>query len=276
MRVDIGDTELVGDLHGPPDGPAVVLLHSIGLSTRQGWRAQVGPLADAGYRVVAFDFRGLGESPRAGRAPGVDQFAADTAALMDALGLEDAAVMGVSLGGFVAQALVLAHPEKVRALVLVSTACRIAAGNTGRRAERTRLVRARGMTVAAGPQIVGHFPAKFLKENSDVVAWYRDHYLANDPEIYAAVMEDLGEFCSCERLGRIGCPTLVIAGGADYSNVAGPKPGASARILADGIPGARLETIGRAHHYPHIDHTDDFNRLMLEFLAGLDGGAGPA
>ncbi len=269
MRIYIGDAELAVDVHGPETGPAVVLLHSVGLSTRAGWRAQVPALADAGYRVVAFDFRGLGESAKGARAPGVAVFADDLARLMDALGIARAALAGVSLGGFVAQAFALAQPGRVRALALVSTACRIAAGNTGARAARNQRIREAGMAVAAGPQIDSHFAEGFRRANPEVMDWYRGHYLANDPETYIAVMEDLGRFDTCARLGGIGCPTLVVAGAEDASSVAGGVPGRAARALAEAIPGARLEMIAGAHHYPQIEAADAFNRVLLGFLARL-------
>lgn len=266
MQIAVRDTELAVDLDGPGDGPPVVLLHSVGLSTREGWREQVPALAAAGLRVVTFDFRGLGESPRGEQAPGVATFVDDLAALMDHLGIDSAAIMGVSLGGFVAQEFVLQHPERVRALVLVSTACRIAAGNTGARAERNRRIREHGMAVAAGPQIDSHFAEGFRAANPGLMDWYRGHYLANDPETYIAIMEDLGRFDTCARLGDIDCPTLVITGGADASNVAGGVPGRAAKAIADAVPGARLEIIDGAHHYPHIEGAGRFNAVVTDFL----------
>lgn len=266
IRVPIGDTDLAVDLAGPEGGPPIVLLHSVGLSTREGWRAQVPVLAGAGFRVVTFDFRGLGQSAKGSRACTVETFVEDLAALMDRLDIGRVAVMGVSLGGFVAQAFVLAYPERVRALVLVSTACRIAAGNTGARAERNRRIRAEGMEVAAGPQIDSHFAEGFCTAHPEVMEWYRRHYLANDPETYAAIMENLGTFDACARLGEIGCPTLVVTGGEDVSNVAGGVPGRAAKVIAGTIPSARLEIVAGAHHYPHIECADAFNAVMMEFL----------
>jgi len=254
-------------------GPPLVLIHSIGLSTRQGWRAQVPVLART-HRVVTYDIRGLGESAAGAEPLGVATFAADLAALMDHLGLVRAALMGVSLGGFIAQAFTIANPERVSALVLVSTACRIAAGNTGARAERNAQIRAQGMAVAAGPQLESHFSDAFRAAHPDVMDWYRTHYCANDPAHYTAVMEDLGSFDCCDALGTIRCPTLVLAGAEDTGAVAGRVPLESAKSLCARIPGARLEIIEGAHHYPQIEQADAFNRAVAAFLASpaVDGG----
>lgn len=267
LQLDTSEGPVMADLDGPADGVPVLLLHSVGLSTREGWRGQVAPLAAAGRRVVRFDFPGLGQSRRGAAVPGVGAFARAATGVLDALGIGRADVVGVSLGGFVAQVLALDHPARVGRLVLVSTACRIAAGNSGARAARNDAIRAGGMAVAAGPQIDSHFPDDFRAAHPGVMDWYRGHYLANDPETYIAIMEDLGRFDTCARLGSIAAPTLVVTGGEDASNVAGGVPGRAARALADAIPGARLEIVAGAHHYPHIDHAEAFNALLLRFLA---------
>jgi 3-oxoadipate enol-lactonase len=98
------------------------------------------------------------------------------------------------------------------------------------------------------------------------MAWYRRHYLANDPDSYIAIMEDLGRFDSTARLGDIRCPTLIVAGGADNSSVAGRRPLDSATGLHALIPGAELAVIQGAHHYPQIDHAAEFNARVLQFL----------
>ena len=247
-------------------GPPLVLIHSIGLSTREGWREQV-PVLARDHRVVAYDIRGLGESEAGDEPLGVETFAKDLGALMDHLEIPSAALMGVSLGGFVAQAFTCAYPARVLALILVSTACRIAEGNTGARAERNAAIRKAGMAVAAGRQLETHFAEDFRAANPQVMAWYRAHYCANDPESYIAVMEDLGRFDYCGRIAAIRCPTLVIAGGADTGPVAGAVPLENARILCDRIPAARLEIIENAHHYPQIEKPEAFNRAVAAFLA---------
>lgn len=248
------------------EGPWLTLLHSVGLSTRQGWRGQVDVLARY-FKVLSFDFRGLGESSRGEGPLGVDTFVSDLEALLDSLGVTRTAVMGVSLGGFVAQAFTLKRPEMVSALVLVSTTDKIFAGHAGRRAARNTAIREQGMQAAAAHQLVSHFPAEFVAAHPEVMDWYKGHYLANDPENYIAIMEDLGRFDSSERLGAIRCPTLIVAGGADDSSVAGRQPLDSAKRLHGLIPGSQLAVVAGAHHYPQIDHAEEFNSRVLGFLS---------
>ncbi|MBT3792651.1 MAG: alpha/beta fold hydrolase [Rhodospirillales bacterium] len=265
--VETRGASIVYDDTGDETGrrPVVVLVHSVGLSTREGWRGQV-PVLARNYRVITYDIRGLGESSCGDAPMGVETFTEDLIALLDHLGIDKIILMGVSLGSFIGQAFACAHGNRLTALALVSTACRIKGGNSGVRAARNTAIREHGMKIAAGPQIDSHFPDDFRAANSGLMDWYRTHYINNDPDAYIAIMEDLGRFDYCDRLAGIACPTLIIAGGEDASSVAGTKPGESARLVAAKIPGARLEIIKGAHHYPQIDHEAVFNAVMLDFF----------
>jgi 3-oxoadipate enol-lactonase len=248
-------------------GPDLTLLHSVGLSTREGWRSQI-PLLSQHFTVLSYDFRGLGQSERGAGPLGVDTFVRDLEELLRQRGIVRTALMGVSLGGFVAQEFAIRNPDAVPSLVLVSTTSRIYEGHAARRTERNEKIRQRGMAAAADHQLAGHFPAAFADANPDVMAWYRGHYLANDPATYIEIMDDLGRFDSRERLAMIRCPTLIVAGGDDASSVAGREPLDSARTLNRLIAGSELTVIPEAFHYPQIDHAEAFNARALEFLVG--------
>jgi 3-oxoadipate enol-lactonase len=90
--------------------------------------------------------------------------------------------------------------------------------------------------------------------------------MRNDPQTYIEVMEDLGRYDSTTDLRAIVCPTLIVAGEADHSSVAGSVPLESARALHAGIAGSALVTIPGAFHYPHLDHAAEFNAAVLPFL----------
>jgi pimeloyl-ACP methyl ester carboxylesterase len=246
-------------------GPDLVLLHSVGLSTREGWREQIEALSRH-FRVLTFDIRGLGQSERGAGSLGVATFAADLEVLLQSLKISRAALAGVSLGGFVAQAFALQRPEMVSALVLVSTTCRIPVGNAQRRAERNARIRASGMAAAVDHQIASHFPPEFAAVHPDAMDWYKRHYLANDPESYIEIMDDLGRFDACDRLKEIRCPTLIVAGDQDATSVAGRRPLDSATALHEGIAGSELFVIQGANHYPQLDHAAAFNARVILFL----------
>jgi 3-oxoadipate enol-lactonase len=264
MQAQIRDHRCVYDLAGA--GPNLTLLHSVGLSTRDGWRAQ-SPFFAKSHRVLSYDFRGLGESERGAEPLGVDTYVADLKALLDQLGHAPTALMGVSLGGFVAQKFALTYPEMVSALVLVSTTCRINPANEARRQERNQRIRASGMTIAVEHQIASHFPPEFLRLHPEISDWYRGHYVANDPESYIEIMQDLGHFDLYAAIEQIKCPTLIVAGDLDQTSVAGQAPLESARLLNARIEGSKLAVIAGANHYPHIDHAAEFNRVVRDFMS---------
>lgn len=268
MEITLRGHRCVYDCEG--EGPWLTLLHSVGLSTRQGWRGQISPFSRY-FKVLSFDFRSLGESGRGTEPLGVETFASDLEALLAYLGVTRTALMGVSLGGFVAQAFTLKRPEMVSALVLVSTTSKIVDDHAGRREARNQAIRRNGMAAAADHQLASHFPADFVAAHPEVMTWYRDHYLANHPDHYIAVMEDLGRFDSTARLAAVTCPTLIVAGGEDNSSVAGRHKLDSANRLHGLIPGSQLAVIAGAHHYPQIDHAAEFNARVIDFLRATAG-----
>ena len=263
MEIEIRGHRCVYERVG--DGPDLTLLHSVGLSTREGWRYQI-PLLATRFTVLSYDFRGLGQSERGNEPLGVATFVRDLRALLRALGISRTVLMGVSLGGFVAQAFALEHPNMVRAMVLVSTASRIFPAVAPARERRNETVRRLGMAAVTDQQMASHFSREFARTHPDVMAWYEEHYLANDPAHYAEIMDDLGAFDSSDRLGTLSCPTLVMAGGADRAAVAGSAPLESATNLHRLLAGSELATFPDAHHYPHLDHVNAFNARMLAFL----------
>lgn len=132
VRVDVGEIELAVTVAGPADGPVVVLLHGFP-DSRDMWRHQVAALAEAGHRVLAPDLRGYGDSDR---PADVDDYAmphlvADVRGLLDAQGIDRAAVVGHDWGAVLAWSFLRAHPERVDRLAVVSVghpAARTAAG----------------------------------------------------------------------------------------------------------------------------------------------------
>jgi 3-oxoadipate enol-lactonase len=263
MQMTIGDFRCAYDVVG--QGPFLTLFHSVGLSTREGWRNQIMAFSEH-FTVISFDFRGLGQSTKGSKPLGVDTYVADTELLLQTLGVTETAIMGISLGGFVAQAFALKRPETVSAMVLVSTSCGHLPENQPRRAERIKRVRRLGMETAVDAQLDHQFPSDFANDNPAVIQWYREHYLANDPQHYADVLEDLGRFNSADRLGSVKCPTLIVGGDSDTSVVAGKHPLDSPTKLHGLIPGSNLAIIPGAKHYPQIDHAEVFNVTVLDYL----------
>ncbi|MCD0447557.1 3-oxoadipate enol-lactonase [Glycomyces sp. A-F 0318] len=241
------------------DGPAVVLLNSLG-TTLHMWQPQVIPLKER-FRLVRFDARGHGRTPRTAGALTVDDLADDVADLLDHLGVARAHLVGASLGGAIAMRLAVREPDRVNRLVLVSTAAKIGTPEGWR--ARAEAVRAGGCAAVSGPAMSRWFSEAFLADQPDTVAAFRDRFDACDAEGYAACCEAIGGMDLRDQVHRIGAPALVVAGADDEVTTV-----ADAAFLDERIPGARTVLAEGAKHLLTAERADWANRILVEFLDG--------
>ncbi|MEN2422706.1 3-oxoadipate enol-lactonase [Streptomyces rimosus] len=268
---------------GPADAPPLILGPSLGTSLAV-WEPQMAALARQ-FRVVRWDLPGHGgtpygvlpgrtdgTAPTGGTAPteGTAHTVADLAALVlalaDSLGIDRFAYAGISLGGAVGAWLAVHHPERIASLALVCSSARF--GEPEGWHERAALVREQGMAAIAEtapgrwftPAFVGTPEARELLDGLRTVA----------PEGYAACCDALATYDLRGGLGRIGAPTLVVAGRDDPAT-----PPAHARELADGIPGASLTELAGAAHLANAERPAQVLAALLGHLVAhpADGGA---
>ena len=244
-------------------GTPVVFLHGFPLDRRM-WAEQLDALAgDA--RCIAPDLRGFGET---GAAPpyGMDQYADDVVALLDALAVERAVVAGLSMGGYVAFALWRRHPHRVRALVLADTR---AGADTDEVRERRRrlaaLARERGSRAVADAQIEGLVGRSTRRERPEVEQLLYAMLVAVPvPGIVGALQAMMDRPDSTPTLPTITVPTLVVVGDEDpLIRVA------EARAMQAAIPGSELAVIPGAGHVSNVERPAEFNRVLRAFLAAL-------
>jgi 3-oxoadipate enol-lactonase len=260
-RVRVGDVELFCEVHG--SGPPLLLIEGAYYATWM-WFKQV-PYLTRFFQVITFDNRGAGFSDQPPPPYTTAQMADDAAGLLEVLGVERAHVLGVSMGGMIAQELALRHPGKVEGLVLACTTPLPIP-----REEFDRILREvqplptleakyrRGFELAAAP---GYF---------DQNPWDLDEMLqarlANPQSLQgfqghasAIMTHDTGA-----RLGQIDTPTLVLHGDADTV-----VPPTGADLLAQGIPGAARALFPGAGHLFFVERAVQFNRTLSEFLLTL-------
>lgn len=226
------------------------------------WVDQVAGLHHR-FRITTFDNRGVGRSAAPDGPFRIADFVADTAALMDRLGLERAHVVGSSMGGAIAQELALAEPGRVRSLVLNGTWCR------GDRflheifrswmwsAEKADSIR--DFLVAVN---LWCFAPRIWNDGT------MDEWLAaaeasphqQSVDAFCRSAEALIGHDSADRISAIEAPTLVTVGALDL--VLPPRFSAE---LVDRIPGSRLVVVRDAGHQPFQEVPEDYNRLLVEF-----------
>jgi 3-oxoadipate enol-lactonase len=245
-------------------GEPVVLIMGFG-GDHTAWSFQTRAFAER-YRVIAFDNRGVGQTDTPDCPYTTRMMADDTAGLMDVLGIDRAHVIGVSLGGMIAQELALARPERVRSLHLGCTLPRpdayTLALNAAWREMRTSLGR-EAMLRALGLWL---FAPVTYQERPDLVEAVLQNSLANPyPQSLTGFLrqsEAVAAHDARERLGAIRCPTLVSVAEEDIL-----VPPRFSREIAARIPGAALRIVPGAGHGYFLERADAFNALCLEFLA---------
>jgi 3-oxoadipate enol-lactonase len=244
-------------------GPSVLLVHA-GIADRRMWDDQVGPFAEAGWTVIRPDLPGFGDTPAPAEPLALWAALRD---LLDHLGVERVAVVGASLGGRAAVDLALAAPDRVTALVLVGSGL---AGHPFREPALLELWDQSEGAIERGD----HLEAARVELDTWVVGMDRDPS-AVPPEVrrrvqamlltaYAHGEADLEEPDppAAARLGEVAAPALVVVGEHDR-----PDIHAMADALAGGIPGAERVLLGDTAHLPNMERPEEFNQVVLEFLA---------
>ncbi|MGI9502492.1 MAG: alpha/beta fold hydrolase [Geminicoccaceae bacterium] len=247
------------------EGVPVIFLHGIG-GDAESWRLQLDRFA-GNYRAIAWDMPGYGDS-----APLVDMtfpaLVEAVSVLLDRLSVTSAHLVGHSLGGMIAQAFALAHPERLRSLTLTATSAAFGkrAGGKLDTAWREKFIAQRLGPLDRGASMAELAP-KLVKglvgDDPDPKGLEQAILsMAAVPEAgYRAAIRCLADFDQQSALADIQTPTLLIAGEKDP--VAPPKV---MQRMADAMPNARFETIEGSGHLVHLERPDAFNCLLADFL----------
>jgi 3-oxoadipate enol-lactonase len=252
------------DLHvldpNPSGSPAVLFLHGLG-SNGSAWTPQFAPLAETGYRPLAPDVPGFGQSPYDGRGWSLRRMASLLAGWLQEIGMAPVHVVGLSMGGVIAQQFALDHPQLVRKLVLASTFSVLRPENVSQWfyfIERALVVHLVGLPAQAKLVAQRVFPEP---EQAQLRQLALEQIAGANPAAYRAAMRSLGLFDSRRRLGELRHPALIITG-ADDTTVSPARQ----EMLAQAIQGARQVVIPQAGHAVNIDQMQSFNQVLLEFL----------
>ena len=253
------------ELHGDHEGPPLVLATGCGGASR-GWLVLQVPEFSKQRRTLIFDYPGVGESePCAGGFSTAD-LADTTAALLDALDIEQADVLGPFMGGMVAQQLALRHAERVRRLILVGTYARPDA--------KRRLLLRQWHDIAASDapgevQVRDRLLWTLSRETfeqQDIIEAMLKSVTRDGPPMSAGVFQQQCEASAghdlLDELHHVAHSTLVVGGRKDRLT-----PPHLHRQLADALPNARLVTFQFAAHLVMMEAAQAFNQTVLDFVA---------
>lgn len=243
-------------------GPAVVLVHGFPLN-RGMWRPQLPILVAAGYRVIAPDLRGFGESDVTEGPCSIDLLADDLVELLDHLELPQAVVVGMSMGGYLLFNLLERYPQRVKAAVFDVTRC--VPDDAEGRARRRQLA---DQVLTLGPQVVADrfqellfAPATAIERPRLAEEVYGWMVATASSGLVAGLLAMAQRRDATPLLPAIAVPALSIGAECDLA-----CPVEHPRMIAEGIRGCRLCIIPGAGHMVNLEQPGDFNRALLTFL----------
>jgi len=263
-KTKVKDSEIAYGMDG--SGECLVLIGGFTM-VKESWESQVAELARR-FRVITFDNRGVGETTVPPGPFTIEDMAADTVGLMDALGIDSAHIFGVSMGGLIAQILSLDYPDRVKKVALGCTT------HGGRHAIQPEKAVMAVLAQAADPEISAEevvrnkvplvLSERFIREEPDRVEEFVRFALqySPTPEGAAGQMGALSVFNVKRRLGEIRCPVLVITGSEDRM-----MPPDNSKLLAEGVPGAELYMVEGAGHSFFFEKPDEVNRILIDFFS---------
>lgn len=236
------------------DGPPVVFTHGF-LMDLSMFDRQVEALAPE-FRVIRWDWRCFGQTEWDGEPFTLWDSAADIVGLLDHLGIQRAVLAGMSQGGFASIRAALAHPDRVKALVLMSTSAH--ADDEATKGARAQM----GEAWSAESPLLGQLAGMILGGEDHWEPWVSRWKEVPKERIKGALPALIEREDVFSRLGEITCPALVVHGTADIG-----IPFSEGEALAAALPRCKgLVRVEGAFHAPNLTHADAVNPPLLEFL----------
>jgi 3-oxoadipate enol-lactonase len=244
---------------GPRDAPPVVLLHAIATNSDM-WLPQLG-VWSAAFRIVRIDLPGHGASDLPEASLTFADYAAQVREALDELEIGRVAIVGLSLGGMIAQAFALAYPERTRAVVLAHTSARTDPPVRELWDRRLEQLEQHGLKAQAAPTLERWFTRAFAGASPMTLEWLARQIRSTSAAGYAAAIRAIQALDHQARLPEISAPTLVVAGEDDSA-----VPPAVAAAIAQSIPRAELVVLKDAAHLGNVQQPVVFTEVVGNFL----------
>jgi 3-oxoadipate enol-lactonase len=262
MKLEVNGIAI--DYRDEGTGLPVVFVHAYPLNKTM-WDDQVAAL-EGRCRIITLDLRGFGQSSAPAGSFSIDDMAADVRALLSALSIDRAALIGLSMGGYVSLAFYRQYPGAVLGIVLADTrASADTPEGRERRMKAAEKAEAEGSAALAEDMIQALLAPSTVATRPDLVARVRAMMEGNKPQALAAAQRAMaGRPESTGLLSKMSFPAMVIVGGADALT-----PPAEAEAMASSIPGARFRVIDEAGHLSNVEAPAEFNNALTEFVGTL-------
>lgn len=258
--VESGGEDIYYEVTGESDAPAFLLSHGAG-GSHAAWFQQVPALADAGYQVITWDCRGFGNSTFRSGEHGADAAVADMLAVLNAAEVTDAHIAGQSMGGWWVTAFALAHPERVRTIILSNTVGGLWTDALG--AHFTTFVA--NASDEQEPRLGVHsaLGATFVEREPDRAFLYQQLNTFHSPPMGDVVKATFAHV-EHKELDDLGIPILVLTGTDDIL-----FPSALVRDSASRLQNARVLEFRGVGHSLYFEAPDSYNEAVLKFCADV-------
>ena len=246
---------------GPDDGTPIVLIHGLGLN-RECWEWTVPALSDR-YRVVTHDLYGHGESPIPPSTPSLSLFSLQLAQLLDHLGIENASIVGFSLGGMIARRFAQDHPNRTDTLAILHSPHQRSADAQAAISKRVEQARTEGPAATVEAALERWFTEGYRTANPAMMDRVRGWVMANDQAVYHTIYRVLAEGVDeiVAPNPPISCPTLIVTGDEDFGN--GPE---MTNAIADEIAGADALILKGLRHMALAENPNAINGPLRAFF----------
>jgi 3-oxoadipate enol-lactonase len=263
MKASINGISMTYDDYG--QGPAVVLIHGYGVGCQM-WSPQTKSISAGGFRVIAPNLRGFGESEAPDGHFDISTFADDITQLLNYLGIGRAVVCGMSMGGYVLMDLLERHPQRVAAACFIATRCQ--SDNAKEKASREKLAdmisgRHRQATLESFARLL--FARDLAPGRLELTRKVHSWLAAADPQSLAGTllaMRDRKDYTA--QIRNFSRPALVVRG--DMDQIIHPK---HSKFLTATLPHCTSRVISGAGHMVNIEQPVEFNKCLLDFLGKL-------
>ena len=259
MKILANDIQINYELTGQEGAPVVMLSHSLASSMVM-WNPQLVSL-EAHFQVLRYDMRGHGDSDAPDGAYTLELLAEDAIALLDALGIDTAHFVGLSIGGMIGQGLALDHADRLKSLALCDTSAIMPDEAQPILQERIAAARESGMADQVDGTMERWFTPQYLKENPPEVEMIRQQVRATPLAGYIGCSKALGGLNYLERLPEIKLATLIMVGEEDPGT-----PVAASEAIHERIAGSQLVILPSARHLSNIEQAEAFNQSLMGFL----------
>ncbi|CAM3799717.1 3-oxoadipate enol-lactonase [Polynucleobacter antarcticus] len=255
--INANQIKMAYQIDGPIDGPSVFMSNSL-MSSLEMWDSNIRSLTDR-YRVVRYDTRGHGQSEVTPGPYSISLLATDLVALMDALNIKQAHLVGLSMGGMICQYIGAHHPERVLSLSLCDTASEMPPRSLWE--ERFAIAKEKGIAGLVDGTIGRWFLKDFIEREPNQIEVVKKMILGTPLEGYLGCASAVRDMAQSTMLLKIKAPTMVLLGKQDPACTID-----QATVLHRLISHSSMTVIDQAAHLSNIEKPSEFNSVLRKFL----------